>query len=112
MSKTGTGKDAKAEKFAEPAEPGSGSDDDGVIDLDPGDDYVGEITGVDFSAGSHGVLEVDGKTVWLNGRMLGQLLDLIEGEPVLYEKSENEESFTDDDGETVTYNPRNLRFVE
>ena len=110
MSKTETGD--KADKFAEPADPGSGDSDDSVIDLDPGEDYVGEITGVDFSAGSHGVLEVDGKTVWLNGRMLGQLLSQIEGVPVMYEKKNDEQSFTDDDGEKVTYNPRNLRFME
>ena len=100
-------------EFGDAVDPGSNADDDGRIDLDPGEEYIGEITDVDFEPGSHGLIEVDGKTLWLNARMLGQLVDkLLIGEPVLHEKDAEEKSFQDDDGETVTYNERNLRFVE
>ncbi|MFY4815489.1 hypothetical protein ACOJIV_22740 [Haloarcula sp. AONF1] len=98
-------------EFGSAVEPGS--DDDGRIDLEPGEEYIGEITDADFGVGSHGLIEVDGKTVWLNGRMRSQLLEaLVVGEPVLHEKESEEQSFTDDDGEKVTYHNRNLRFVD
>lgn len=104
-------KNVDPSEFGAAAEPGS--DDDGTVRLDPGEEFVGTITDADLSKGSHGLLEVDGKTVWLNARMLGQLLDsLVIGEPVLHEKEKEEQSFVDDDGETVTYNNRNLRFVD
>lgn len=93
----------------DPGEMDSGA---GSIDLDPGENYVGEITDVDFSTGDHGILKIDGKELWLNATMRKQIEKaLIEGEPVAYFKSEEVESF-EDDGEEIEFNPRELRFLE
>ena len=84
----------------------------GRINLDPGEHVVGTITDANLAAGDHGLIEIDGRTLWLNATMRSQLeAALIMEQPVAHLKSEETESF-DDDGEEVTYNPRELRFME
>lgn len=104
--------DLDLEEFATP----DVSDDDGQngsINLDPGESIVGRITGVNFAAGDNGLIEIDGQTLWLNAGMRRQLEQaLVVGKPVAHVKLEEEESFEDDDGEEITYNPRELRFME
>lgn len=81
------------------------------IDLDPGESITGQITDVNLGAGDHGLIEIDGQTLWLNYTMRRQLESaLIQGQPIAHVKLEDEESFENDDGEEQTYNPRELRF--
>lgn len=81
------------------------------INLEPGESVTGRITDVNLGAGDHGLIEIDGQTLWLNYTMRQQLeTALIQGEPVAHVKLEDEESFEDENGEEQTYNPRELRF--
>ncbi|WP_255151336.1 hypothetical protein [Halorarius halobius] len=96
--------------FEEPEVDGSDSN-GGSIELQPGEHVVGTITAFKPWAGDYGVIEIDGQGVWLNSTLRQQLVSaLIEGQQVAYVKSEDEESFTNDDGEEQTYNPRSFRF--
>ncbi len=102
--------DPDFESFATPDVDESDSNSD-YINLDPGESVSGHITDVNLGAGDHGLIEIDGQTLWLNYTMRRQLeAALIQGEPVLHIKLEDEESFENDDGEEQTYNPRELRF--
>jgi len=81
------------------------------INLDPGESVTGYITDVNFAAGDNGLIEIDGRTLWLNATMRRQLEDaLVTGEPVAHVKLDEEASFEDENGEEQTYNPRELRF--
>lgn len=106
---------ADLSEFAAPDDSNDGSDDQS-ISLDPGESFVGRITDVSLDAGDDGdagAIEVDGKTVWLNWTLRRQLVTaLLEGKEIAYVKLDEEESFEDGDGETVTYNPREFRFRE
>lgn len=85
-------------------------DGNGWIDLNAGDEYAGRITGFSPEASYNGVLEIDGRPLRLNKTMRNQLLAaLVEGRPVAVKCHEEEESFETEDGETKTYNPRELR---
>jgi hypothetical protein len=99
------------ESFA-PARPrDDGSSRTGKIDLDAGERLTGRITEYDPSVGDHGLIEIDGRTLWLNASMKEDLIEsLVEGEPVLHEKGEEEKTFEDDSGQTRTYFDRFLRF--
>ena len=84
----------------------------GRINLDPGEHLVGTITDANLAAGDHGLIEIDGRTLWLNATMRSQLESaLISGQPVAHVKSEEKDSF-EDDGEEVEFYPRELRFME
>lgn len=99
--------------FEDFPEPNTSSDDDGSnwIDLEAGDEVVGRITGFNPENGRNGVLEIDGRPMYLNREMRNQLLStLVEGAAVAIRCSEDTESFTDDDGEEVTYHPKEARF--
>lgn len=85
--------------------------DGGRINLDSGEHLIGSITAANLAAGDHGLIEIDGRTLWLNATMRSQLESaLIVGKPVAHAKSDEEESF-EDDGEEVTFYPRELRFL-
>ena len=94
-------------------EPSVSQDDtsSGSIDLDPGEHLIGTITAYKPWAGSNGLVEIDGQVLWLNRTMHQQLISsLVEGQTVAHVKSDEQESFTDSDGEEQTYYPRSLRF--
>ena len=82
------------------------------INLDAGDEVGGEITDVNLDAMEYGVVEIDGRPFSLNKTIRDQMVSaLVEGGIMVVRKSEDEESFEDDDtGETVTYNPKEARF--
>jgi hypothetical protein len=81
------------------------------IDLEPGDEVTGRITGFTPEAGRNGVVEIDGRPMYLTAGMRRDLVtQLVEGSVMAVRVSEEEESFTDDDGEEVTYNPKEARF--
>jgi hypothetical protein len=94
-------------------EPEVGDNDSSGIDLEPGDHYVGHITGYKPWVGDYGLLLIDGEAVYLNQTLRDQLVSgLVVGQPIMYRKSDEEESFTDGDGEEVTYNPRSFQFQD
>jgi len=81
------------------------------IDLEPGDEVGGRITGFNPEAGRNGVVEIDGRPMYLTAGMRRNLIgQLVEGSIMAVRVSEDEESFTNDDGEEVTYNPKEARF--
>jgi len=81
------------------------------IDLEPGDEVSGYITGFNPEAGRNGVVEIDGCPMYLTAGMRQRLIaELVEGSIMGVRVSEEEESFTNDDGEEVTYNPKEARF--
>lgn len=81
------------------------------INLEPGQEVGGTITDYNPDGDDHGVIEIDGRPFSLNWTLKQKLLkSLVEGAQVVVRKSEDEESFTDDDGEEVTYNPKDARF--
>jgi len=99
--------------FEDFPEPDASNDDDGSnwIDLEAGDEIVGRITGFNPESGRNGVIEIDGRPMWLNQEMRNQLIArLVEGASVAVRCSEDTDSFTDDDGEKVTYHPKEARF--
>lgn len=97
--------------FKDPVDVDSQSEQSQYIDLSPGEDFSGEITDVDLTRGYNGSVWIDGKELSLNATMRKQLLQsLVVGEDVLHEKEEAEQSFTNDDGEEVTYHAKSLRF--
>ena len=88
------------------------SDDNGSdwIDLDAGEEFVGRITGYNPSAGYNGVIELDGRPMYLNATLKNQLIAaLVEGRMMAVRVSEEEETF-DDDGEERSYHPKEARF--
>ncbi|MFD1586177.1 hypothetical protein ACFR9U_04225 [Halorientalis brevis] len=92
-------------------EPTVDNDNSEGIDLEPGDHYIGQITGFKPWVGDYGLLLIDGEPVYLNQTLRDQLVSgCVVGSQIMYAKSEDEESFTDGDGEEVTYNPRSFRF--
>lgn len=95
--------------FAAPSDP-STSDDAAGIDLSPGEHYIGEITKIDLDEGYNGVVHIDGEKVKLNKRLRGHIVAALEGVPILYEKGNTEKSFTNSDGEEITYYDRSFRF--
>lgn len=97
----------------EPTPQASGSD---WINLDTGEEFVGEITAFNPGAGGEsnaGVVEIDGRPYSLNWSQRRRLIDaLVVGSTMGLHKTEEEESFTDDDtGEEVVYNPTEVRFA-
>lgn len=97
------------DSFVEPSVDSSTAD----LDLEPGDHYIGTITDYRPWAGDYGLVEIDGEPVWLNRTLQGQLISaLVTGNPIMYRKSEDEESFEDEEGEEQTYNPRSFAFPE
>ncbi|MFY4811294.1 hypothetical protein ACOJIV_01095 [Haloarcula sp. AONF1] len=89
------------------------SDDDnsnGWIDLEPGEEVTGVITAFNPLASYNGVAEIDGRPIRLNQTMRRQIIaGLIEGAKIGVRKSEETESFENDDGEEQEYNPREVR---
>jgi hypothetical protein len=103
--------DFELESFATPDVDESDAN-GGSINLGPGESVTGRITSVNFLAGDNGLIEIDGRTLWLNATMRRQLEQaLVVGEPVAHVKLDEEESFEDENGEEQTYNPRELRFM-
>ncbi|OIB58179.1 hypothetical protein [Natrialba sp. SSL1] len=83
------------------------------LDLDPGEEYIGTITDYRPWAGDNGLVEIDGEPVWLNRTLQKQLIAaLVQNSPVMYCKSDEEESFEDEDGEETAYHPRSFRFPD
>jgi hypothetical protein len=97
--------------FKDPVDVDAQNEQTQYIDLDPGEDFSGEITDVDLTRGYNGSVWIDGKELSLNATMRKQLLQsLVVGEDVLHEKDDEEQSFTNDDGEEVTFFEKSLRF--
>lgn len=104
--------DLDADKFGSPDTGGEDSNDQ-TINPEPGDDYIGRITDANLAAGSHGLLEVDGKTLWLNGSTAQDLVaGLLKGNAVRLVVDDEEQSFTNDDGDEVTYHNKELQFMD
>jgi len=81
------------------------------IDLEAGDEVAGRVTGFTPEAGRNGVVEIDGRPMYLTAGMRQRLIsELVEGSIMGVRVSEEEESFTNDDGDEVTYNPKEARF--
>ena len=79
--------------------------------LEAGDEVAGHITGFTPEAGRNGVVEIDGRPMYLTSSMRQKLIaKLVEGRIMGVRVSEEEESFTNDEGEEVTYNPKEARF--
>lgn len=93
-------------------EPEETSSEDGeYVDLEPGSEVSGTITDVDLDAGFHGEIDIDGRTFSLNRTLREQMLSsLVTGGVVIVRKSEDEQSFQDDEGETITYHEKKARF--
>lgn len=89
----------------------SGSD---WINLDAGEETVGPITALNLDAGDPtdaGVVEIDGRPMDLNWTIRRDLIEsLVVGRLMAVRKLEEEESFTNDDGEEIVYNPKEARF--
>lgn len=86
---------------------------DGWLDLEPGEEVVGEITAFHPERGDGaGIVEIDGKPMSINWTMRRKLINsLVVGGQMGVRKLEDTESFEDDEtGETVEYNPREARF--
>mgnify|MGYP000678184146 CR=1 FL=1 len=99
--------------FEDFPEPETSNDSDGSdwIDLQPGDTVTGRITSFNPNAGRNGVVEIDGRPTYITASIRRQLIaELVEGSQMALRVSEEEESFEDDDGEEVTYNPKEARF--
>ena len=93
------------------AEVPDGDDGSNWIDLEAGDEVAGHITGFTPEAGRNGVVEIDGRPMYLTSSMRQKLIaKLVEGRIMGVRVSEEEESFTNDEGEEVTYNPKEARF--
>ena len=89
------------------------TDDSGTdwIDLDPGQEVVGTITGLNLNAGYNGVVELDGRPMYLNNELKNQIIAaLVEGSMMGVRKSEDTETFENDDGEEQEYHPKEARF--
>lgn len=83
------------------------------LQVAPGEEHVGKITGANLGLGNNGAIEIDGQMFWLNGTTQRDLVaGLLEGHDIMVDVSEETESFEDENGETVEYHPKNLRFVE
>lgn len=86
-------------------------DNRGSVEPSPGEHYLGTITAYKPWAGDNGLVEIDGEAVWLNRTLQKQLLSaLVEGQPIMYCKSDEQESFEDENGEEQSYYPRSFRF--
>ncbi|QGA81100.1 hypothetical protein [Halomicrobium sp. LC1Hm] len=88
------------------------TDDGGTdwIDLDPGQEVIGTITGLNLDAGYNGVVELDGRPMYLNNNLKNQIIAaLVVGNTMGVRKSEDVEKFTNDDGEQE-YHPKEARF--
>lgn len=89
-------------------------DDDGGssewIDLEPGQEVTGRITGLNLDAGYNGVIEIDGRPMYLNKQMRSQLVTaLVEGAFMGVRKSTETDTF-EQDGEEQEYHPKEARF--
>ena len=82
----------------------------GWIDLEPGQEVTGTITAFNPLASYNGVAEIDGRPIRLNQTMRQQIIaGLVEGAQIGIRKSEETDSFENEDGEEQEYNPREVR---
>ncbi|WP_435065629.1 hypothetical protein [Halobaculum sp. EA56] len=82
------------------------------IDPEPGETVSGRITGYNPTAGFNGVIELDGRPMYLNGTLKNQLIAaLVEGNTMAVRVAEDAETFEDSDGETTEYYPKEARFA-
>ena len=80
------------------------------IDLEPGEEVAGEITAFNPLASYNGVAEIDGVPMRLNATMRRKIISgLVVGEMIGVKKSDESESFENDDGEEQEYYPREIR---
>lgn len=87
------------------------NDDDGSdwIELEPGNEVTGRITAFNPLASYNGVVEIDGRPYRLNSTMRKQIIaGLVVGSTIGIRKSEDTETFENDDGEEQEYNPREV----
>ena len=86
------------------------SDGGAWIDLEPGETVTGEITAFNPRASYNGVAEIDGVPMRLNATMRKAIISgLVEGATIGIRKSEDSETFENDDGEETEYYPRDVR---
>jgi hypothetical protein len=103
-----TSADVDSFEFSEPSGTNQNS---GTINLDPGETIAGNITAYKPWVGDYGLIEIDGRGLYLNQTMRDQLVEaLVVGKQVAHRKDKETDSFKDSNGETVEYNPRNLGF--
>jgi len=85
----------------------------GWISVGPGETHTGEITAYRPYAGDYGVIEVDGRPFSLNKTQRDTLIaTLVVGKQVGLRSSDEQESFENSDGETVTYYPTQIGFKD
>ncbi|QZP39837.1 hypothetical protein [Halobaculum magnesiiphilum] len=85
----------------------------GWINPDAGEEVVEEIKAYDPDAGDYGVVELgeNERPYSLNySERQKMIAALINGSVMAIRVSETEESFKNDDGEEITYNPKEVRF--
>ncbi|ADB79718.1 ORF2 [Haloarcula hispanica pleomorphic virus 1] len=85
----------------------------GWINPDAGEEVIEEIKAFDPDAGDYGVVELGEKErpYSLNYSEREKMMAaLVKGSVMAIRVSETEESFKNDEGETVTYNPKEVRF--
>lgn len=92
-------------------------DDAALIDLDPGESVVGKLAHIERDTGEnnnnmiHLIVEGEPRKRWSNQTIDRELekKDASPGDIVGLAKAEEQESFTNDDGEEVAYYPYDVR---
>ena len=85
----------------------------GWISVGPGETHTGELTAYRPWAGDYGVIEIDGRPFSLNKTQRDTpIATLVEGKQVGLRCSEEQKSFENNDGETVTYYPTQIGFKD
>lgn len=82
------------------------------LNVDGGEKVGGEVTGFRPRAGRNGVVEIDGKPMSLNATLRRQIIEArVVGSTIVIRAAEEESTFTNDDGEEVTYHEKEARFA-
>lgn len=88
------------------------ADGDGWINLGPGDEAVGDLTDFSPLASYNGVVEVDGRPHRINATMRKSIIRaLIADRRIAIRKSEDTETYVDEDGNEQEYHPREVRVL-
>jgi hypothetical protein len=81
------------------------------IDPDPGSEVGGTITGFNPLNGRNGVVEIDGRPMYITASIRRELIAaLVEGCQIVVRVEDTQSSFENDDGETVTYYEKEAAF--
>ena len=86
------------------------STDDEWIDLEAGDVITGEITAYHPFRSYNGVVEIDGRPLQLNKSMARAICNaLVQGGSIGIRVGTEEQKFTNEDGEEITYFDKEIR---